>query len=504
MAVGDVIKEFVVAIGFDVDEPSLDKVTSQLKGVASKLAEIGTAFVGATVGLGAIVDNVASRLEKLYYTAARTGTTVKNLKEVGYAAEQTGIGSEAAQASIQQMAVQFWQNPALKDAMGGMLGIATEGRDTSEIWLDMMSKLHEMGQQGFGYQAAAYGGMAGISPEMIMGFRPEEMQKWREDYRRREAGAAVDLDKEAEKQREFKQTTRGLGAELELTETKIADGLEPSFVKLNQTINGLAESLTKLNPELLASSTALITLVTALTGVAGGGVGAAAGILGGLGLFAAEKMGAFNQGQGGGGVFDWVGKKGAEFTQYMEGKSATVYPGLGGATVGIGHLVKPGEKFDHPLSDAEQDALFKQDWATARATVVRQIGKVQLNEKMIDALTDLAYRTGSLYNRRTGQPTDILAAIRSGNLDAVGDLFSEYNKYQDQKGNMQIDPSATRRTLGEAQMWRQGLSELRGVNIQTTINVNGVGDPEAVAQSVADKQKDVNQQNMRNLMPRTN
>lgn len=65
-----------------------------------------------------------------------------------------------------------------------------------------------------------------------------------------------------------------------------------------------------------------------------------------------------------------------------------------GATIGYGHLVKPGENFDGGITDAQATELLKQDIATAEKAVRDNI-TVPLRQNQYDALVSLAYNIGT-------------------------------------------------------------------------------------------------------------
>jgi len=65
-----------------------------------------------------------------------------------------------------------------------------------------------------------------------------------------------------------------------------------------------------------------------------------------------------------------------------------------GATIGYGHLIKPGEKFRNGISEAKATELLRADIATAERTVQNNI-TVPLSQNQFDALVSLAYNIGA-------------------------------------------------------------------------------------------------------------
>jgi GH24 family phage-related lysozyme (muramidase) len=528
---GEVLKQFVVAIGFRVDESSLSRVESSIGGLAGTLAKLGVALVGATVALEKQVDKVQSSFEKLRYAAGRSGTTINKLKEVGYGGAQAGIGSEEdVQSSIQAMAMEFFRNPATKVAMGGLLGVQVQGRDTADIWIDMLEKLEKMGQQGLGYQATAYGQWGGIPQEMIMA-TPEQianLRKFAEEKKQMDAKAGYDADKMAKE--DFipaKQSRRRLESEVQVGLDKAASDLAPKLGTLNDKLGDVITSVDKLSAATLGLGQIMLTVggslgvVGFLSKIFGGGAGVAglgltglaagaAGLgLAGLALGPDAWVEALDKSIGlkdpkswpawwtnmfGGGKGDVAGE---DITRQFEGNIPNVYTDqlTGAQTYGIGHKVKPGEKFTG--DSAEREKVFQQDWMNARRLVLDKLKGKDFNDKIVGGLTDLMFQTG-------GFGGDLNAAIKAGNWEKVADLMPQYNGYHDKNGQFLRSDTITKRRLADAKMIREGAKDLGAtLQQQTTINVNGTGDPKQVADKVARQQTQVTQTAMHNLAQRT-
>ncbi len=65
-----------------------------------------------------------------------------------------------------------------------------------------------------------------------------------------------------------------------------------------------------------------------------------------------------------------------------------------GATIGYGHLIKPGEDFSKGLTEQQALELYRQDLQDAQ-NIVRNNIQVPLTQNQFDALTSLAYNIGS-------------------------------------------------------------------------------------------------------------
>ena len=65
-----------------------------------------------------------------------------------------------------------------------------------------------------------------------------------------------------------------------------------------------------------------------------------------------------------------------------------------GATIGYGHLIKPGEDFKNGISEATATEVLRADIAIAERAVQDNI-TVPLSQNQFDALTSLAYNIGA-------------------------------------------------------------------------------------------------------------
>ena len=80
---------------------------------------------------------------------------------------------------------------------------------------------------------------------------------------------------------------------------------------------------------------------------------------------------------------------------HLEGYRAFRYKDSAGLyTIGIGHLIKPGESFREPLLPAEATNLLKHDLAIAAKTVNTE-AKRPLKQNQFNALVSFSYNVGS-------------------------------------------------------------------------------------------------------------
>lgn len=126
----------------------------------------------------------------------------------------------------------------------------------------------------------------------------------------------------------------------------------------------------------------------------------------------------------------------------FEGYSAEPYQDAAGLwTIGIGHLIVPGDGFWSPtnpggvayINDAGARALADQDAATARAAVESSVS-VPLSENQKSALVSLAYNIGA----QAFRTSTLVRLLNAGNYDAAAAQFAVWNKVRDQNSGMLV------------------------------------------------------------------
>lgn len=96
----DTIKEFLVAVGLDVDENSEKKFTSLLASATTAVAGIAAVVTTATAGLFLFTQGIAHELDDLNDLSKRINSTVGEISEFAYVAQISGSSVEIATASL--------------------------------------------------------------------------------------------------------------------------------------------------------------------------------------------------------------------------------------------------------------------------------------------------------------------------------------------------------------------------------------------------------------------
>ncbi|MDN7441203.1 glucosaminidase domain-containing protein [Burkholderia cepacia] len=213
MAESVVIREFLVALGFKVDEKGLKNFTEGVEGATKGVTRLITTISGAALTLGAGVSAFASKLERLYFVSQRTGAAATSLRAFDFAARNLGVSTDAAFSTIENLARFLRNNPAGESYLAS-LGVQTrnangELRDTVDIMSDLGGALAKMPT----WRSAQYANIFGIDENLMLAMRNGDFEKFLKQYR--EMSATTGLDKAAEDSHQFMVRLREIGTSFE-------------------------------------------------------------------------------------------------------------------------------------------------------------------------------------------------------------------------------------------------------------------------------------------------
>jgi hypothetical protein len=213
MADSTVIREFLVALGFKVDEKGLKNFTTGVDQATKGVVRLVSTIQGAALSIGAGVSAFASKLEGLYFVSQRTGAAATSLKALEYAARNLGVSSEAAFGTVENLARFLRNNPAGEGYLA-TIGVQTrnangELRDTVDILADLGKELAQRPT----WLASQYGNVLGIDENLLLAMRNGDFARFMAQYRvmARNNG----LDKAAEDSHALMIALRDLGTTFE-------------------------------------------------------------------------------------------------------------------------------------------------------------------------------------------------------------------------------------------------------------------------------------------------
>lgn len=236
----DTIKDFLVSLGFDIDQAGANKFEAVLKGVTANVLKVGAVVEGAALSIVGFTTQIANGLDKIYWASQRMGASVQGIKALGYAASQTGASAESAMSSLEGLAGFMRSNPGAEGFLN-RLGVQTRDasgkiRDTAAIFTGVGQKLNNMPY----YRAKQYAQMLGIDENTLMAMR-RGMNGFTADYQSMLQKTGFNADKAAVQSNKFMMSMRGLTSLFGIMRDKIGSNLA----------GGLAGSLDSLRRRIL-------------------------------------------------------------------------------------------------------------------------------------------------------------------------------------------------------------------------------------------------------------
>ena len=286
MAGSNVLKEFLVKIGFKVDETKYRNFQEVMRTTAKNAAEMGKTLLTATTVGGAGLTTLAKQMEGLYFAAQRTGATAKELKTFSFAAEQIGVNAERAEGAIEGLAAARRTNPGLNGILGGM-GIDPHQIDNAKVMVQLLAKLHAMPH----FQAAQIAGLFGIDEgtfnQLEQGL--PQMQKYLAIREKMFAQAGVNPEDQVARGHEFMNQFREFKAETGALADIIAYRLMPAGEKVIGWLESMVAWLIKADKTTDGWSSKILGVASALAGgsLLKGGLGLIGKVLGRGGAAAA-------------------------------------------------------------------------------------------------------------------------------------------------------------------------------------------------------------------------
>ncbi|EPD4032980.1 lytic transglycosylase catalytic [Escherichia coli] len=235
----ETIKDFLVSLGFSVDDAGAKKFGSVLAGTTANVIKMGLAVEGAALSVVAFTAKIASGLDNLYWASQRTGATVQGIQSIGYAVSQVGGSVDAARGSLESLARFIRNNPGAEGFLN-RLGVQT--RDASGNMRDMAAIFTGVGQKLSSmpyYRANQYAQMLGIDENTLMAMR-RGVGQFSAQYSEMVKAIGFNADQAALSSNRFMTSLKSLGEMAGMARDKIgsnlADGLAGQIDNLRKKI----------------------------------------------------------------------------------------------------------------------------------------------------------------------------------------------------------------------------------------------------------------------------
>ncbi|HDS4442968.1 TPA: lytic transglycosylase catalytic [Escherichia coli] len=235
----ETIKDFLVSLGFSVDDAGAKKFGSVLAGTTANVIKMGLAVEGAALSVVAFTAKIASGLDNLYWASQRTGATVQGIQSIGYAVSQVGGSVDAARSSLESLSRFIRNNPGAEGFLN-RLGVQT--RDASGNMRDMAAIFTGVGQKLSSmpyYRANQYAQMLGIDENTLMAMR-RGVGQFSAQYSEMVKAIGFNADQAALSSNRFMTSLKSFGEMARMARDKIgsnlADGLAGQIDNLRKKI----------------------------------------------------------------------------------------------------------------------------------------------------------------------------------------------------------------------------------------------------------------------------
>ncbi|EJB9095952.1 lytic transglycosylase catalytic [Salmonella enterica] len=247
----ETIKDFLVSLGFGIDEAGYEKFESVLAGVTANAIKTGLAVEGAALSVVAFTAKIASGLDNLYWASQRTGATVQGIQSIGYAVSQVGSSVDAARSSLESLSRFVRNNPGAEGFLN-RLGVQT--RDASGNMRDMAAIFTGVGQKLSSmpyYRANQYAQMLGIDENTLMAMR-RGLGQFSAQYSEMTKAIGFNADQAAVSSNRFMTSLKAFGEMAGMARDKIGSNLA----------EGMAGSIDNLRKRILENFPKIETTIT--------------------------------------------------------------------------------------------------------------------------------------------------------------------------------------------------------------------------------------------------
>ena len=226
MSTQQILKEYLLSLGWKIDEPSSKRFDFHLSKFDKQVVGLAKGLLAAGAAAQVMVGLFARSMEKLYYASQRTNSTASNLRALDYAAEQAGVSADTMRGAVENMAKALKANPGMAAWLKN-LGVETEGRQTVDMLLDLVDKLKEMPTYVRGQIGEAFG-IDSTTLEMLIA-SGAELRKSMELRKQMAAAAGLDEERAMRNGKEYMQLLREITAQFGVLKDVALDALLPVF-----------------------------------------------------------------------------------------------------------------------------------------------------------------------------------------------------------------------------------------------------------------------------------
>jgi phage-related protein len=263
----EVIQEFLVSLGFEVDESQLSGFKAGLLNAGKAAMIMGAAVAAASVAVTAAISSVADGFDELADTSYQLGTTAENLSELRFIADYAGSSAEAMTSSLQNLgrmageaSLGVGKGAKMFEALGiDALDSNGKVRDTADILTDIKAKMEGMAQG----EKVALMSKLGIDASM-MEVLSSDVSGLAAEFKELSKATGVDWDESAGNAGAFVDGLNKLKLTFGLVWKSIAAGF---FKKFSGGFESLQKKMVVIAPKLIRIFTPILSFFVEMAGL---------------------------------------------------------------------------------------------------------------------------------------------------------------------------------------------------------------------------------------------
>jgi hypothetical protein len=191
MAQQEILREYLLALGFKMDNPG-ERNMRRVLGAVHKSADLtGKSILGLGASTVAMVTIFANQMQKLYYASQRSRETAGNLQAIAFGAKQIGLGGDQMIAAVEGMQRAIRLNPGLQ----GLL--AQLGVDITKGPADQLKELVKVLGKMPSYVGSRFASMFGLDPDTLLQLQLNIKELEEAEQKRKDFAKALGIDTEA-------------------------------------------------------------------------------------------------------------------------------------------------------------------------------------------------------------------------------------------------------------------------------------------------------------------
>ena len=243
----ETIKEFLVALGYKIDEASNKKFTTALANSTKDVFKLGAVITGTLAIADAFVTKLAASMDKLYFASKRTGSSIGEMNAFSYAVTQLGGSAEGAVQALESIASFRRRYGGASDQSLINFGVKPEDiTDSTKSLIDLGRAWANLKKiTGSDAQGINQANFLGIDEKTYLAITNGSFERAFNERQAQIKQSGIDLENLGDKNREFNKSLADNENAWYLIGLQLEEHLIPAMKAFNEWSMNIASSLPK-------------------------------------------------------------------------------------------------------------------------------------------------------------------------------------------------------------------------------------------------------------------